>query len=173
MQKNQAYHQSAVKYNEVLAAAAEELAPTLEDETVKKWCTAVGKQHRFHAKRHKSALSKILSKEEAPPVESLPDGLDVPEPTEDLHSTEQEPQMTAETERDVPVPTDNLEVPFEQEHTATSVVTEDDPAPSVEEKLVAGIHPDAKVFEDGCVDSHQPMERTCQFYPNKKSDDNG
>lgn len=96
MQKNQAYHEAAIQYNEGLAVAAEELAPTLPHEEVKKWCVAVGKQHRFHAKRHKSALDKLLLKEESAPVEALADGLDVPEPME------------------------NLESPIEQEHTAVA-----------------------------------------------------
>lgn len=83
MQKDQAYHESAIAYNEGLAEFAENLVPTLEHEEVKRWCTAVGKQHRFHAKRHRSALNKLLLKQAAPPVEALADGLDVPEPVED------------------------------------------------------------------------------------------
>lgn len=79
MARTQAYHKSAIIYNERLAEAAEELAPTLEDEEVRKWCTSVGKQHRFHAKRHRSALNKLLLKEQAPPVEQIADGLDVPD----------------------------------------------------------------------------------------------
>lgn len=80
MQKDQAYHQAAIKYNEGLAEYAETLAPTLEHEEVRKWCTAVGKQHRFHAKRHRLALNKLLLRQEAEPVEVMSDGLDVPEP---------------------------------------------------------------------------------------------
>lgn len=83
MQNKQAYHEAAIIYNEVLAECAEELAPTLEDEEVRKWCTAVGKQHRFHAKRHRLALKKFIAREDAPPVEVVPDGLDVPEPVDD------------------------------------------------------------------------------------------
>jgi hypothetical protein len=82
MARTQAYHKSAIIYNERLAEAAEALVPELEDEEVKKWCTSVGKQHRFHAKRHRMALNKLLLKEQAPPVEQIMDGLDVPEPKE-------------------------------------------------------------------------------------------
>jgi len=78
MQKDQTYHESAIKYNEGIAEIAETLAPTLEDEQVRKWCTAVGKQHRFHAKRHRSALNKILLKQSVPSVEVVMDGMDVP-----------------------------------------------------------------------------------------------
>lgn len=81
MQKDEAYHKAAVKYNEGFAEYAETLAPTLEHEEVRKWCIAVGKQHRFHAKRHRSALNKLYLRQAAPPVELLSDGLDVPEPT--------------------------------------------------------------------------------------------
>jgi len=83
MQKDQAYHEAAIAYNEGLAEFAENLVPTLGHEEVRKWCTAVGKQHRFHAKRHRSALNKIILKEKPEIVESIPDGLDVPEPSEE------------------------------------------------------------------------------------------
>ena len=83
MQKDQTYHESAIKYNEGLAEFAENLAPTLEHEEVRRWCVAVGKQHRFHAKRHRSALNKLLLKQDTPPVEAVMDGMDVPE-AEDL-----------------------------------------------------------------------------------------
>lgn len=83
MHKDQTYHESAIQYNEGLAEYAENLAPTLENEEVRKWCTAVGKQHRFHAKRHRSALNKLLMKQAAPPVEVVRDGMDVPESTEE------------------------------------------------------------------------------------------
>lgn len=59
MQDKSSYHRSAVQYNEALAAAAETQAEIVEHPEVKKWCRAIGKQHRFHAKRHKSALAKI------------------------------------------------------------------------------------------------------------------
>jgi len=81
MQKDQAYHKAAILYNEGLAEFAENLAKTLGHPEVQKWCVAVGKQHRFHAKRHRSALNKLLLKQTAAPVEALADGLDVPEPS--------------------------------------------------------------------------------------------
>lgn len=92
MQKDQAYHESAIAYNEGLAEFAENLVPTLEHDEVKRWCTAVGKQHRFHAKRHRNALNKLLMKQAAPPVETLADGLDVPEPIEEV--VEERPEET-------------------------------------------------------------------------------
>jgi hypothetical protein len=78
MQKDQAYHESAIAYNEGLAEYAENLATTLEHEEVRRWCIAVGKQHRFHAKRHRNALNKLILKQAAPPVETVMDGMDVP-----------------------------------------------------------------------------------------------
>lgn len=95
MQKTQAYHEAAIEYNEGLAEAAETLAPTLEHEEVQKWCVAVGKQHRFHAKRHRSALNKFLLKTDAPPVEALIDGLDVPEPSEMVDSPIEQPTTSS------------------------------------------------------------------------------
>lgn len=78
MQKDQTYHESAIAYNEGLAEFAENLVPTLEHEEVRRWCAAVGKQHRFHAKQHRSALNKFLLRQIPPPVEVFLDGLDVP-----------------------------------------------------------------------------------------------
>lgn len=57
--KDVTYHRSAIFYNEELAARAEALVEEVEDPEVKKWCRSVGKQHRFHAKRHMSALAKL------------------------------------------------------------------------------------------------------------------
>lgn len=116
MQKDESYHEAAIAYNEGLAEFAEKLAPTLGHPEVERWCKAVGKQHRFHAKRHQAALDKILSKKgsEEVTVESIPDGLDVPEV---------------------------VEKPAE-----TSV----------------------KTFDDGCVESHKPLDNPdCEFSPNK------
>lgn len=84
MQKDQSYHEAAILYNEGLAEYAEKLAPTLPHAEVQRWCTAVGKQHRFHAKRHKAALEKILSKQASEVnVENISDGLDVPAPIDE------------------------------------------------------------------------------------------
>lgn len=102
MQKDQSYHESAIRYNEGLAEFAETLAPTLEHEEVRRWCTAVGKQHRFHAKRHRSALNKILLKLPSAPVEVFVDGMDVPDPDVDeqvsASGTEVEDVITTETD---------------------------------------------------------------------------
>ena len=96
MQKDQAYHEAAIAYNEGLAEYAENLVPTLGHEEVRKWCTAVGKQHRFHAKRHRSALNKILLKQKPEIVEALADGLDVQVPPDsDVVTVEGEAELTA------------------------------------------------------------------------------
>lgn len=140
MQKTEAYHEAAIKYNEGLAEAAEALAPSLEHEEPKKWCIAVGKQHRFHAKRHKSALEKLRNRQEAPPVEHIPDGLDVPEPAE-----EDAPKIVHE-----PVQPPGPAAPAE------GVVT----ASNAENVKVS------TTFSDGCVDEHKPLENeNCEFYP--------
>jgi hypothetical protein len=97
MARTQDYHKSAIIYNERLAEAAEELAPTLVDAEVQKWCVSVGKQHRFHAKRHRSALNKLLLKEEAPPVEQIADGLDV-HPLDSSSASDAEPTLPEPTE---------------------------------------------------------------------------
>lgn len=66
MHDKEIYHSSAVEYNRTLAEAAEKLVDVVEDPTVKKWCRGIGKQHRYHEKRHASALTKIQSEEPAP-----------------------------------------------------------------------------------------------------------
>ena len=66
MLKTKSYHESAIVYNEKLAEFAEELSKKLVNEEVQRWCKAVGKQHRFHAKRHRAALERIL--DEQPPI---------------------------------------------------------------------------------------------------------
>ncbi len=72
MQKDKTYHQSAIEYNDALAVAAEEQAEKVEHPVIKKWCTSVAKQHRFHSKRHARALEK-LKNEESQAVESSTD----------------------------------------------------------------------------------------------------
>lgn len=59
--KDVTYHRSAVLYNETVAECAEALVDKVEDPEVKKWCTSVAKQHRFHEKRHQAAVDKIES----------------------------------------------------------------------------------------------------------------
>lgn len=60
MQKNVSYHESAIQYNEELAKEAEKQERLVEHPEVKKWCRSVARQHRFHEKRHRSALAKML-----------------------------------------------------------------------------------------------------------------
>jgi rubrerythrin len=69
MTKDITYHTSAVQYNEGLADTAEKLADEVEDQQVAQWCRSVGRQHRFHAARHKSALEK-LEKGDVTPLQS-------------------------------------------------------------------------------------------------------
>lgn len=59
MKKDEAYHLSAIQYNETLAVCAEGLADEVLNPVVQKWCRAVAKQHRFHEKRHRAALEKL------------------------------------------------------------------------------------------------------------------
>ena len=59
MHKDIIYHKSAIQYNEELADFAEALSDKLEHEEVARWARSVSKQHRFHAGRHKKALSKL------------------------------------------------------------------------------------------------------------------
>lgn len=68
MQKDKTYHQSAIEYNDALAVAAEEQAEKVEHPVIKKWCTSVAKQHRFHSKRHARALEKLQRVEDEPQV---------------------------------------------------------------------------------------------------------
>ena len=58
--KDVTYHASAVKYNEVMAEAAEKLVDSVPHPLIKKWCASVGKQHRYHAKKHQSALDRLI-----------------------------------------------------------------------------------------------------------------
>jgi hypothetical protein len=63
--KDRSYHESAILYNEGLAITAEEQTDRVEHPIVKKWNIAVGKQHRFHEKRHRAALDKLIARERA------------------------------------------------------------------------------------------------------------
>lgn len=76
MQKDQSYHEAAIIYNTRLAEFAEELAETLKDDEVQRWCRAVGKQHRFHAKRHQSSLANLerIKNQEAASTEVVTPG---------------------------------------------------------------------------------------------------
>lgn len=66
MLKDASYHKSAIQYNEELAIFAEGLSGRLEHPEVSRWARSVSKQHKFHAGRHKQALSKM----ENPPEET-------------------------------------------------------------------------------------------------------
>ena len=59
MTKDADYHEAAIKYNDGLANYAAELAETLENEIVKKWCLSVSRQHAYHARRHKKQLARL------------------------------------------------------------------------------------------------------------------
>lgn len=147
MQKDQAYHESAIQYNEGLAEFAEELAPKLEHAEVRKWCTSVGKQHRFHAKRHRSALNKLLVKQIPAPVESIVDGLDVHVSDENV---EVEDSGTTEVtpEAEIATPETEISVPKEENPDEGN-----DSTPSV------------PTLEDGCSPFHNPQDENCEFYP--------
>ena len=60
--KDETYHKSAVFYNEEMAKAAENLAENVEHPIIQKWCRAVGKQHRYHEKKHRNALDRMSAK---------------------------------------------------------------------------------------------------------------
>ena len=62
MKKDETYHTSAIDYNGEIADLAEGLAERIPHPIVQKWCRAVAKQHRFHEKRHRAALEKLLMK---------------------------------------------------------------------------------------------------------------
>lgn len=57
--RDKSYHEDAIEYNETLAKVAEVLALKLDNAEVVEWCTSIGKQHRFHAERHKKSLVKM------------------------------------------------------------------------------------------------------------------
>jgi len=149
MQKDQSYHESAILYNEGLAEFAENLAPTLEHEEVRKWCTAVGKQHRFHAKRHRSALNKLLLKQIPAPVESLADGLDVPI----SNNVEVEESGTVKPEPKVVSAEANLSTKAGFLAALTEKSESEEPT-----------------LQDGCSPYHDPLNPNCEFYPKEKVD---
>lgn len=57
--RDKSYHEDAIEYNETMAKAAEDLALKLDNEEIAAWCTSLGRQHRFHAERHRSSLAKM------------------------------------------------------------------------------------------------------------------
>lgn len=62
MKKDETYHNAAILYNEEIAVLAEGLVERINHPIVQKWPRAVAKQHRFHEKRHRAALDKLLKK---------------------------------------------------------------------------------------------------------------
>lgn len=104
MLKDTTYHTSAVEYNEGLADAADGLAATVPHPEIQKWCRAVSKQHRFHAKRHKSALTKLEQDQDR---DDRTDAVNVIEP-EDIESfnmslAEQQAQYAKKQENDTAI----------------------------------------------------------------------
>lgn len=74
------YHQDVVTYNQILAEAAEKAAEVVTDETVKKWCIGIGRQHRAHEKRHINFANKLRQQETGVEVvEKIEDTLDADE----------------------------------------------------------------------------------------------
>lgn len=55
-------HRDAVRYNQVLAEAAESLLGELTDPDVRKWVTGISNLHRFHERRHLASLRKAEEK---------------------------------------------------------------------------------------------------------------
>jgi hypothetical protein len=99
MQKDQSYHEAAIKYNDSLSVHAAGLADEIEHEEIKRWCRAVEKQHRFHSNRHAQALKKLLDREatgdESPTAET-------PDPTTDYRSAATGQFVTEEFAHDNP-----------------------------------------------------------------------
>jgi hypothetical protein len=94
MQDSIVRHRDAVHYNEALAVAAENVAAELEHEEIKGWATGVGKQHRYHEKRHRAALAKLESNEASE---------EVPQTTSDEAKTvsEQQAEFAAQQKDEV------------------------------------------------------------------------
>ncbi len=68
MKKDLSYYESAIKYNAAIAEFAEQVAPTLPNEEVRRWCSSLAKKHRIHEKRHRIALDTVRARQEAPVV---------------------------------------------------------------------------------------------------------
>jgi rubrerythrin len=183
MQKTQAYHESAIEYNEGLADAAENLAPTLKDEEVRKWCTSVAKQHRFHAGRHQKALDKLLKRETpVDEVEQIPDGLDVPDPEDEGEEevelkpatapltpptvTAEEPESSTALTWEEPKSPEEADVETAPEE--ASFNPHDQHVESMEESTEESTE-DQGDLGDGCVTYHNPAGNpNCDYNPNKE-----
>jgi hypothetical protein len=110
MQDKEIYHASAVQYNEALAIAAEEQASSVQDPVVKKWCTSIAKQHRFHLKRHRAALAKIQGEARVLTPEEMP------AQTHEKSVAEEQAEFAAQQQANEG--TDGEDVISEEEHVA-------------------------------------------------------
>ena len=79
----------AVRYNQVIAEAAEGLLKELTHPEIREWVTSIAKQHRFHEKRHRRNLKKLSSTAENSPQEA---------PKEEKTIEEQQAEFAAEQE---------------------------------------------------------------------------
>ena len=73
MLKDKSYHESAVLYNDTLAAAAEKLLSEVEHPYVKSWCHNEIKRYRSHARKHRAALERVLARESKVSPEPAPE----------------------------------------------------------------------------------------------------
>ena len=64
-------HRDAVKYNRVMAEAAEKHHEELSDPDVLKWVSGISRLHRYHERRHAESLRKLEEKNDQQ-VESSP-----------------------------------------------------------------------------------------------------
>ena len=94
------YHEAAIDYNEKMAETAEGLVDTVEHDVIKRWCTSIGKQHRYHANLHRRALNRLKAK--------LAKDKDAGSPSE-AESTEEQLPFSAEIKLDADVSKDEPE----------------------------------------------------------------
>lgn len=74
--KDESYHESAVYYNEEVQKAIEKIAENIAHPVPRKWALSVARQHKYHAGRHRRALTK-LREEGAGAVVETEDGGEV------------------------------------------------------------------------------------------------
>lgn len=75
MRKDLSYYESAIEYNAAIAEFAEQVAPTLKNEEVRRWCLALAKKHRFHETKHRRALETVRARYTSPPDTDKTSGL--------------------------------------------------------------------------------------------------
>jgi hypothetical protein len=73
MKKDLSYYESAIEYNAGVADFAEQLAPTLSNEEVRRWCSSLAKKHRIHEKRHRIALETVRARQTSTVIDKAPD----------------------------------------------------------------------------------------------------